>query len=200
MGSDGGSGAIERIAQSEKDSCQNACVAMLTGRDERALIEEYGTPLGMQATRECLEAEYEYVRFHDISISGVRVLCELVENLIVGIESPLRERDPGLWHELREADIERKIAAREERTGPLTDEQIEGVRRRTTVQHAIVVHRGRIYDPRDPPYFETLGGVGHIGYDRDYEVRDVWVCMDREPVFEFADDGWPSAAGWSNGE
>lgn len=189
---------IERVVQSEQDSCQNACVAMLTDYTEQELIQEYGTPLDTSATREVLEDEYDHVAYKGIDIKGLRALCEVVENLLVVIESPLKERDPELHDELFEQEVQWRMGLYEDRGLNLTEEEArQRAESATTIKHAIVVHKGRIYDPRDPPYFRTLGSLGHIGYEDDYGVCDVWVCSDREPVFSWDDGGWPVASGWS---
>ena len=177
--------SVERVLQSEKDSCQNACVAMLTGRDESEIIEEYGSPLSTSASYDLLREEYEFVRRFRVDAQGVIALAYVVESMMVIVESPLRERDPELYEEILEAEREMlREYAREEYGDDLTEDKLEWYEGRAEVCHALVVHRGQVYDPRDPPYWQSLGAMsGDDGYDHDYEVQSAIVCTD-DAVFD----------------
>lgn len=185
---------FERITQSRDDSCQNACVAMLTSWTEQELIDEYGSPLSARDTLDLLREEYEFVRTFTANARTVLALAYIVESFIFSVESPIRERDPDLYERILEQDADDKEAQCRATYDDPDEEAIQWYRDRAEVTHAIAVHQGRLYDPRDPGYWPSIGRLtGDDAYNHEYEVQDVTICTN-DPVLPH-DEALPRTPG-----
>lgn len=182
---------MERIKQQKDNDCVAACVAMLTSYDLDELLDEYEMPMDSGVENDLLEEEYEFVRsFHARDESILYPLAYTQENLLVSMESPSRERWPELYEKgLRNEQHRRVVEARENWGGAVKTERhrqhIHQYYEIAEVYHQFVVHKGRIYDPQDPPYWPSLGAIGGDDkFTHDYSINRIKVVSDEPPVVE----------------
>lgn len=170
---------IERITQERDDDCQAACVAMLTDYELDEIHDEYEMPFSVGDTLDLLAEEYGDAIARQATSETVRLLTDLVESFIVSVESPSRERWPSLYEKGLRNEIDHKKDHESSKSGGLTAVRERRVASRAEVYHAMVVHRGRLYDPQDPPYWPSVGKLLRTdNYTNDYEIHDVIVPID----------------------
>lgn len=182
---------MERITQTSDDDCMGACVAMLTDYTLAEIKEQYEMPLSNSDTIEVLEEEHGHVEFtHLRDMSAVGALAYGFESLIITVRSPIRERDTEQFVKVLEDNRRRRIEGLEDRLQLVTEERRQRARAWSDVYHGIVVHKGQLYDPQDPPYWPSIGSMmGDDRFEIEYDINGAFICMD-EPVID-PDEGLP---------
>ena len=199
-------GEIARVKQKTHEDCVAACVATLTDHDLDDLLDEYDMPMDTSDAIELLSDEYEHVFYkHFTGTDVLLTLPYLVEDFIFFIESPSRERDPEMYFGNLQADRQDKFEYVQESYTAPTWQDYERYVERAGVNHAIAVHKGRLYDPQEPPYWPCLGSIsGDGGYENDYELDGAIICTNDvalepsdglpiEPAGYSARDEWEEA-------
>jgi len=176
---------MERIKQTSDDDCMGACAAMLTDYTLDEVKDQYDMPMSNSDMIEVLEEEYGHVERTDLhDMSAVGALAYGFESLIITVRSPIRERDTEQFAKVLEDNRRRRIEDLEDRLQLVTEERRQRARAWSDVYHAIVVHKGRLYDPQDPPYWPGIGFMmGDDRYELDYDINSAFICMD-EPVVD----------------